>query len=82
MLCFVFFAIVVFAPLAAKEAGLSMFICLSTLLVATSFCINFLIQIISAVSATLVGLALLYTRQLFGMFQFCVRQTAEVENQV
>jgi hypothetical protein len=80
MLCFVFFAIVVFAPLAAKEAGLSMFICLS--MVATSFCINFLIQIISAVSATLVGLALLYTRQLFGMFQFCVRQTAEVENQV
>ena len=28
------------------------------------------------------GLALLYTKQLFGMFQFCVRQTAEVENQV
>ncbi|XP_028401399.1 multidrug resistance-associated protein 4-like [Dendronephthya gigantea] len=57
MLCFVFFAIVVFAPLAAEEVGMS-------------------------VSATLVGLALLYTKQLFGMFQFCVRQTAEVENQM
>lgn len=34
------------------------------------------------VSATLVGLVLLYTKQLFGMFQFCIRQTAEVENQV
>ncbi|XP_046853156.1 ATP-binding cassette sub-family C member 4-like isoform X2 [Xenia sp. Carnegie-2017] len=57
MLCFVFFAIVVFAPLVAQEFGLS-------------------------VSASLVGLAFLYTRQLFGMFQFCVRQTAEVENQM
>ena len=30
----------------------------------------------------LVGLSLLYTNRLTGMFQFCVRQTAEVENQV
>ena len=30
----------------------------------------------------MVGLALLYAKQLTGMFQFCVRQTAEVENQV
>ena len=34
------------------------------------------------VNPVLVGLSLLYTKRLTGMFQYCVRQTAEVENQV
>ena len=36
----------------------------------------------SELSPSLVGLALTYTLQLGGMFQWAVRQTAEVENQV
>ncbi|XP_028401677.1 multidrug resistance-associated protein 4-like isoform X2 [Dendronephthya gigantea] len=34
------------------------------------------------VNPVLVGLSLLYVKRLTGMFQFCVRQTAEVENQM
>ena len=34
------------------------------------------------VNPVLVGLSLIYTKRLTGMFQYCVRQTAEVENQV
>ncbi|XP_028401691.1 multidrug resistance-associated protein 4-like [Dendronephthya gigantea] len=34
------------------------------------------------VNPVLVGLSLIYTKRLTGMFQFCVRQTAEVENQM
>ncbi|XP_046852739.1 ATP-binding cassette subfamily C member 4-like isoform X2 [Xenia sp. Carnegie-2017] len=34
------------------------------------------------IDPVLVGLSLLYTKRLIGMFQFCVRQTAEVESQM
>ncbi|CAB3981721.1 multidrug resistance-associated 4-like isoform X1, partial [Paramuricea clavata] len=37
---------------------------------------------LGGVNPVLVGLSLLYTKRLTGMFQFCVRQTAEVENQM
>ncbi|CAB3976889.1 multidrug resistance-associated 4-like [Paramuricea clavata] len=36
----------------------------------------------AGVNPVLVGLSLLYTKRLTDMFQFCVRQTAEVENQM
>lgn len=37
---------------------------------------------VSAVDAGQVGLALSYALTLMGMFQWCVRQSAEVENMV
>ena len=41
---------------------------------------SMLVVVDTELSAGLVGLALTYTISLSGMFQFCVRQSAEVEN--
>ena len=41
-----------------------------------------LLSFLSAISAGVVGLCLTYAKMLTGMFQWCVRQSAEVENLV
>ena len=41
-----------------------------------------IVRFVAAISAGLVGLCLIYAKMLTGMFQWCVRQSAEVENLV
>ena len=43
---------------------------------------SYQLDVILGISPVLVGLSLIYTKRLNGMFQFCVRQTAEMGNQV
>ena len=44
------------------------------------FFLSFLFMSFSALDAGVIGLALAYTISLAGILQFCVRQSAEVEN--